>query len=461
MSAVAAGEAGARSRPVAVSRTSLADGLLFAALFTITFAKLRWSAGGADVNISDITAALYVLAFAWSRWERADARAPRAVVVLLGFFALFALVYLAGYYSLLTTDDRALYFKGLVKFAIHFAFLVAAVWHLARRSEAFYWRMLGWFVAGLVVNGIYGIVQLLVAEGTGGNLDRTVLSAIGAYQRGGINVFGAVGESAVYRVNALTLDPNHLGVMLIVPLLVLLPVYLRLERGHRMRLPLALVLAFLALVELATLSRSGMLGIAVGLLVLAVPYRRTLLSARFLVPLLALVAIVALIVAQRSNFFETVFRARTSLDGGSARVRLEIYELLKPVLDQHPAFGLGLNTFSSYYEFVTGRDNFGPHSYYVSVLTETGLVGFVAFLAYLVYLFRRIGRVRRIGKALALRGDEAARRVRPLGWGLTAALAGTLVANVFYLTMSFYYFFGFAVLALAAPLVFGRRLEQR
>jgi len=50
-----------------------------------------------------------------------------------------------------------------------------------------------------------------------------VLSAIGSYQRGGINVYGAVGGASVYRTNALTLDPNHLGIMLIVPLLVLLP----------------------------------------------------------------------------------------------------------------------------------------------------------------------------------------------------------------------------------------------
>jgi hypothetical protein len=48
--------------------------------------------------------------------------------------------------------------------------------------------------------------------------------------------------------------------------------------------------------------------------------------------------------------------------------------------------------------------------------------------------------------------------VRPLAWGLTAALAGTLVANVFYLTMTFYYFYVLGMLILAAPIVFGRRL---
>ena len=52
-------------------------------------------------------------------------------------------------------------------------------------------------------------------------------------------------------------------------------------------------------------------------------------------------------------------------------------------------------------------------------------------------------------------GDPLAARVRPLAWGWTAALAGTLASNAFYLTMSFYYFFVFLTLALAVPLVFG------
>ncbi|HEX9399325.1 MAG TPA: hypothetical protein VF912_04365, partial [Anaeromyxobacter sp.] len=57
-------------------------------------------------------------------------------------------------------------------------------------------------------------------------------------------------------------------------------------------------------------------------------------------------------------------------------------------------------------------------------------------------------------------GAELAARVRPLAWGLTAALLGTMAANVFYLTMQFYYFYAFAVLVLALPVVFGRPLRR-
>ena len=441
-------------------RAPLVDVLLLATVFAVTFANVRWVVGGVDVNISDVTAALFLVAFALSRLEWRDWGFPRTSAALALFFAAFTLAYLVGFFNLQTTEDRDLFAKGVVKFAIHFAFLLAAVAHLARRSERFYWRTLGWFTAGVGVNAVYGLLELAVAETSGGNLDRTVLGPLGAYQRGGINVFGAVGGENVYRTNALTLDPNHLGIMLVVPLLALLPVYLRLERGHRLRAPLAALLCFLLLVELATLSRSGLLGLAVGLAVLALPYRRLLLKPRVLLPLGALAAVVALVVVQRSDFFETVFRARTAAGGGSARVHVEVYDLLPPALDAHPLFGLCVNTFSSYYEFVTGRTNFGPHSYYVALLTETGIVGGLVFLCYLVYLFRRLGALRSVGRTLARAGDASGARVRPLAWGLTAALAGTLAANAFYLTMQMYYFFVFAMLALAAPVVFSRRAAR-
>jgi O-antigen ligase len=107
----------------------------------------------------------------------------------------------------------------------------------------------------------------------------------------------------------------------------------------------------------------------------------------------------------------------------------------------HPFFGLGLNNFSVYYEFVTGKDNWGPHSFYVALLVETGLVGTLLFGAFVVWMFRRLRAARFTEEQLA--------------WGLTAALAGTMAANAFYLTMSFYYFFVLALFALALPVVAG------
>jgi O-antigen ligase len=110
-----------------------------------------------------------------------------------------------------------------------------------------------------------------------------------------------------------------------------------------------------------------------------------------------------------------------------------------------------------YYELVTGKTNWGPHSFYVALLVETGLVGAAVFFAFIWYLFRRLRAARALGRSLSGVHDPAASRLRPLAWGLTAALVGTLAANFFYLTMTFYYFYVLAALVLAVPVVFSRR----
>ena len=214
----------------------------------------------------------------------------------------------------------------------------------------------------------------------------------------------------------------------------------------------------LFLIELATISRSGMLGLLCGLLVLVVPYRHLLLRARFLLPLAGVGLAVLVFVAQRADFFQTVLKSRVDTSGKGTSTHFVVYEFIPQVLAQHPLFGLGLNNFAVYYEFVTGRDNFGPHSFYVALFVETGIVGALLFLAFLGYVFHRLAVGRSIGRALSAAGDGLAARVRPLEWGLTAALVGTMASNFFYLTMSFYYFFVFVMLAIVAPAVFGRRL---
>jgi O-antigen ligase len=196
-------------------------------------------------------------------------------------------------------------------------------------------------------------------------------------------------------------------------------------------------------------------------LVLLVPYRRFLLSRALIAPLAGVAALLGVIVWERRHYFEVVLKSRIKTGGGSTNVHLGVYDFVPQVLHSHPLFGLGLNNFSVYYEFVTGKTNWGPHSFYVALLVETGLVGTLVFAAFVVWLFRRLGLARRLGRALAVAGDVRARELRPLAWGMTAALAGTLAANVFYLTMQFYYFYAFAALALSLPSVFATAHTDR
>jgi len=436
--------------PRAVSRTRLTSFFLLSTLFCVTFEKVHWNLAG-TLGIADVLTVLFLLAFALT----SRGPLPRTAAILLGFFAAFLIVYLLGYFNLQTKQGLDQFTKGMVKYVLHFLFLVAAVTYLARRGQGYYWRALGWFGAGFVANCVYGVLQLLSAK-AGHNLDTTVLKPL----TGGasaINVYGSVNGSSVYRPNALTGDPNHLGVMLVVPLLALTPLYLRLERGHRLKWKLGLALAFMLLVLLATLSRSGALGLLVGLLVLAVPYRRFVWSRALLAPLGGLAVLLAYVLYSRWHFFSVVLRSRIQTGGASTSTHFAVYSFIPDVLHTHPLLGLGLNNFSVYYEFVTGKTNWGPHSYWVALIVETGLVGALLFIVFLRYVFVRLRAARVLGRVLDAAGDPNGRRVRPLAWGFTAALVGTMASNFFYLTMQFYYFYAFVALVLALPLVFAKR----
>jgi hypothetical protein len=445
-------------RPLARERTlaqPALDGLFLATILVVSFAKIHWSLG-ADLSLADVLTAAFLVVFLWDRLERGDAGLMRTSVVALVFFAAFLLVYLVGYFNLDTQQALTQYGKGMVKFVLHLGFLVAGVTLLARRPQRFYWYALAAFCGGIALNGVYGVVQLAVSELTGGNLDSIIVEPITGRVTN-INIFGVIGGTqAVYRPNGLTGDPNHLGIELVIPLLVLTPIYLRLERTHRLKARLAAVLAFLLVVELATLSRSGLLGLAVGALVLAIPYRHYLRRRELLLPLAAVALVVATVVAVRFDYFRTVLRARTNVSHAAASPHFGVYSFIPDILHTHPLFGLGLNNFAVYYEFVTGRPDFGPHSFYVSQIVESGVVGTALFALFVLWIFSRLHEGLRLGRRLAAAGSPLAARVLPLSWGLTAALVATLVSNVFYLTMTFYYFYVFAVLAVAVPVVFGR-----
>ncbi len=432
--------AAAISVPRAISVTRVADTLFLATFFCVTFEKVHWNVAG-TVGIADVLTILFLIAFAFVH----RGRAPRTTAILVGFFAAFLALYLLGFFNIQTRQALDQYTKGMVKFGLHFVFLACAVTYLARRGLPFYWRTVGWFTAGLLANAVYGALQLLAAR-AGHNLDHAVLSPLtgGASS---INIYGSVNGASVYRPNALTGDPNHLGIMLDVPLLALTPLYLRLGRGHRLRWPLGLTLAFMLLVEIATLSRSGALGLIVGVLVLALPYHRLAWSRALLVPLAAVALVLAYVVHSRRHFFSVVVASRLQTGGRSTSAHFGVYDFIPQVVHSHPLLGLGLNTFSVYYEFVTGKTNWGPHSYWVALIVETGLLGLLVFAVFLRYVYFRLRAARVLGR---IRRDG---RVLPLAWGLTAALTGTIAANFFYLTMQFYYFYGMVALALSLPVV--------
>ena len=110
------------------------DGLFLLTILTVTYHKLQWDLAG-SLTLSDILTFAFLLAFAWDRIEHRDGRFPRTAMVAFAFMLAFALVYLAGFYNLDTHEALAQWEKGMVKYVLHFGFLVTGVALLARRRS--------------------------------------------------------------------------------------------------------------------------------------------------------------------------------------------------------------------------------------------------------------------------------------------------------------------------------------
>jgi O-antigen ligase len=360
------------------------------------------------------------------------------------------LVYTAGAVARIDDVSVGQFGKGLAKFSLHFAFLCAGVAYLVRRPTRSYWITLATFCAGMGVSAVYAGLQLAAVK-TGFNLDAAVLSPLNGREARTLLYTGGLGPR-IDRVRGLTTDPNHLAIMLLVPLLVLTP--LAVDVGRRLstalRRGLGVFLAVCLMVFLATFSRSALLGLGAGLLVLLAAYRRRLFSKPLLLPAAAAVAIVAVEAALHWSHLWRVLSSRTHTAGEGDPGHFEIYDYVPRTFDTHPLLGIGLNNFAPYFAPLTGKSDYGPLSFYVQSLTETGVVGTAVFAVFLACLCARLRALLRQGRTST---DDADARTA-LGWGLVAALAGTLVANGFYLTMTFAYFYVFMSLAFAAPLVF-------
>jgi O-antigen ligase len=157
------------------------------------------------------------------------------------------------------------------------------------------------------------------------------------------------------------------------------------------------------------------------------------------------------VASQHAHFYRRVLSARLNPydHPRSAPGHLGLYGFVGRTLHSHPFFGVGLNDFAAFYQPI--RRDYGPLSFYVQSLVETGIVGTLIIGAFLGYVFLSLRKSYLLGER-----HQPADRRGALTVGLTAALVGTMAANAFYLTMTFAYFYVFLILALASPIVFAR-----
>jgi len=413
-----------------------ADLLLLAVLVTATWHRVAWQPFG-RVTLADLLAPLFIAAVALMR-----PRIPREARTLMLIGAGLLAVYLAG---AVFTADRGQLAKGLVIWVLWFAVAVAAVVHLSGRGPAFYRRALGAFIAGFCANALYGVVQYVLGTRFDVNLDRYLIDPFfPGSASSGLNLYatvavtqpdGTVIREPVYRITALTNDPNHIGVMLAIPIVIVLA--LATEAVRKRALALACLAVALTGALALSQSRSGLVGLAAGLLFLAATLRTRLVRGPLAWPALAALVVGAVVILTRLDYWRGVLSKRLNPDTPGSSIHTKIYDTIPDVLGNHPLFGLGLNTFARYYEGISGRVGFGPHSLYVQALTETGLLGAAGVVILLAFTGRCLYRA-------WVAGEQA------IAAGLGAAIVATLAANVFYLTTIYPSWYALLALGIAA-----------
>ena len=229
------------------------DLLLLGALATATWHRIAWAVAG-RVTLADVLTIMFLAVFAVDRLRRRDGGLERGVAVVLLLVLALAAGYLAGFQNVDTNTGAAQWAKGLVAVLPKLAFVVAAAAHLARGGRPLLVRALGAYVGGAALNAAYGVAQL-AGQAVGVNLDAHLVNPYfsGAVATGAnffgevttIDANGAVVQAGIYRMTALTNDPNHIGILLVT--IVVLTAALALGAPARYRSPLLALAAALLL----------------------------------------------------------------------------------------------------------------------------------------------------------------------------------------------------------------------
>lgn len=173
-----------------------------------------------------------------------------------------------------------------------------------------------------------------------------------------------------------------------------------------------------------TLSRGGLLALALGLLIYFLFMK---LSAKFGAIMISTItgffAYFTILKLTNINILSTLFLRFDLLlsDGGSGRV--SIWENGWKLFVENPLTGIGIYNFLGYNTSIFGDKHY-MHNTYLEVLTESGIIGFVLFFVFWFLLFKKI--------IFNVRKDKTKHFLLPSLISISVLLMSlSLIANVF------------------------------
>jgi O-antigen ligase len=397
------------------------------------------------------------------RWDIGFALKPIIIVSLLGFYLLIV-KYLFREFKIDIKTKRLL----ILCFLLISAFLLSSlgsldpiksirvtilyltlfillflVIELVENKTQFTLYLKHYMVIGLILS-LYGVLQLLGLL-FGFNPDVLFLSRFTSTynQISSYPLFNFTG----FRINSLFTDCNNFAGYLntVFPLFFAGTLYFSKMRDNRKLVVYGIGVLIVGSVLVLTFSRSGWMGLLAGLVVLLIDKRKELLKSgvvRYL--LLFLIILALLIVPFKSYLFPSVEYRLT--EKASSNVHFFVMKSAFSMFLSNPLTGVGIGSFGEAYGkyFKPGFEYYNPHSTYLAILSETGLLGFLLHMAIYYYVLKQI---------LFFKRETKGFDSQVIGSGLLAGFVGLLVANIFYQNYTFQFFFVFMGLAFASGLI--------
>ncbi|MFP4394627.1 MAG: O-antigen ligase family protein [Anaerolineales bacterium] len=319
-------------------------------------------------------------------------------------FALFAIVsFVAGLsHGAMTTYLIRHFAEVLLSIAL-FYLVVNTVRDVGRLR-----RLMRWLIVCATAASALGIALYFTP-------DETAIRALSALGRLGYPVGPGVlryirdDPTLMQRATSTSVDPNVLGSLLNMAMVMATPQLF----AKRPLLPRVILIPCLGVLGLGlglTISRSAMVGMAMGVFALAV------LRYRKLLPWFALAAILVLLLPWTQSYVDHFIEGIRGEDL-STQMRMGEYKDAFILIRRYPFLGVGFAGAPDLDIYI------GVASTYLIIAQQMGLIGLTTFLVVVGVLFVGFWRHRR---AATSRSD-----LEPLWYGIHAALLGGLISGVF------------------------------
>lgn len=343
--------------------------------------------------------------------------------ILLALF-LPLLILITGFISSLFSREPSV---SLEAWSYHL-FLVAFLFllpHSLRKAHDFEITFKAMAVASLIMS-FYGMFQLVALRFS---IPDPFVSGLFVGIQLLEDVFG------IAKITSFQANPNPFAGYLVSTLFIILTVFLYRLRSHRKTLFYLFCLLLILLAFLLTMSRSGMLGLICGFLTLLIISRGGekfgKLPWGFITPfvwLLLAVGAAALIFTSLGQVIINQFLSQTTLAQSSTDYHLEFARGALAMFKDKPILGWGVNQFKpiylSYYSPYPWLVSANTHSMFLTILSETGIIGFIPHFLLIIYLAFAIR------KGLRAAGNGTFQFYALAG--LTAGYVAIITGNIFY-----------------------------